>query len=31
MNLGPLIIDLEGVALSAEERERLLHPWVGGG
>ncbi len=30
MNLGPLIIDLEGVALSAEERERLLHPWVGG-
>lgn len=27
---GPFIIDVEGVALTAEEKERLQHPWVGG-
>lgn len=27
---GPFIIDLEGSELSAEERDRLQHPWVGG-
>ncbi|MGA0897579.1 MAG: beta-N-acetylhexosaminidase [Burkholderiaceae bacterium] len=30
MSLGPLIIDVEGFALTAEESERLMHPWVGG-
>lgn len=30
MSLGPLMIDLEGVTMSAEERELLRHPKVGG-
>lgn len=28
--LGPFIIDVEGLALSARDRELLAHPWVGG-
>lgn len=30
MTLGPLMLDLEGTALSAAERERITHPVVGG-
>lgn len=30
MSLGPVMMDLAGTAISAQERERLLHPMVGG-
>ncbi len=30
MSLGPLMIDLEGTAITAEERELMRHPLVGG-
>jgi len=30
MGLGPVVVDLEGLSVSDEERRRLLNPYVGG-
>lgn len=30
MSLGPVMVDLQGLVISQEERDRLLHPLVGG-
>ena len=30
LSLGPVMLDIEGVALSADDRRRLLHPLAGG-
>ena len=30
MNLGPVMLDIEGLALDDSDRKRLIHPQVGG-
>lgn len=30
MSLGPVMVDLQGLSITAEERDMLLHPFVGG-
>ena len=30
MSLGPIMLDIEGIQLTADDKRKLLHPLVGG-